>query len=302
MSNAQRTKAYRNSEGMALVLVLLVVAILTAVVVEFSYGVYINTNALYNWQTSQKLSLSARSALKLASEVISENLDRYSYTHPDLLKDYNDKVFADSQGSVSVRVDDEGGRFNLNTLIFPNGTLNTDAYDSFSRLLKALKLDPVIADRVADWIDPDPEPRAGDSEVNAKNSPLDSVDELLLIKGIDRASYERLLPYVTIYGSGLININCAEVPVLMSLSDSIDNEMAQRIVSYRANNPFERADNILKVAGFETIGQSLMGRISVKSSVFRILATARSGDIRRTIESVLEMSYGSPFVRYWREL
>src|SRR5512139_1596351 len=44
-----------DQSGMALVLVLMIVALITAMVVEFAYGVYVNTNALNNWQTSQKL-------------------------------------------------------------------------------------------------------------------------------------------------------------------------------------------------------------------------------------------------------
>ena len=68
-------------------------------------------------------------------------------------------------------------------------------------MLKALNLKADIADRIVDWIDPDAEPRLRDSENSAKNGYLDSIDELLLIPGIDRESYERLVPYVTIYGS-----------------------------------------------------------------------------------------------------
>ena len=51
--------AGRDNRGMALVLTLLVVAILSGMVVEFAYGVYISTNALHNWQTAQRLSLAA---------------------------------------------------------------------------------------------------------------------------------------------------------------------------------------------------------------------------------------------------
>ncbi len=291
-----------DSGGMALIITLVILTLLTALVVEFAYGVYINTNALNNWQESQRLSLTARSALRLASGVISGNIDNYSYTHPDLLKDYNGRALALSRDIATVYIEDESAKFNLNSLVYPNGMLNKSAYDSFVRLLTDLRLDPDIAPRVADWIDPDAEEKTAGSELKAKNGYLDSVDELLLVRGIDRASYDRVAPYVTIYGNGLVNVNCADVPVLMSLSESIDKETAERIVSYRENTPFERPENILKVAGLETAGASLMGRITVKGTVFHITSVAQAGPIKRVIESVLEISGRAGIVKYWREI
>ncbi len=290
------------SEGMALILTLMVLTLLTAMVVEFAYGVYINTNALYNWKESQRLSLTAKSALRLAGRAISDNLNRYSYTHPVLLKDYNGRAFPVFQDTATVNIEDESAKFNVNSLVFPNGMLNEIAYASFVRLLTNLQLDPDIAKRVADWIDPDSVERIAGSELKAKNGYLDSVDELLLIRGIDRASYDRLAPYVTIYGNGLINVNCADVPVLMSLSESIDKETAERLVRYREDMPFERAEAILKVAGLETAGTALMGHITVKGTVFHITSVAQAGSIKRVIEGVLEMSGSTPVVKYWREI
>lgn len=291
-----------NSRGMALVLTLMVLALLTAMVVEFSYGVYINTNALYNWQTSQRLSLVARSGVKLASMAISENDMQYPYTYPGILEISHENPFEDFEGMISSRIEDENSKFNINSMVYSNGRLNEKAYHSFIRLLNVLGLDPGIADRVVDWIDPDKEPRVPDSENGSKNAHLDSVDEILLIPGIDRRSFDRLLPHITIYGSGLININGAETPVLLSLSDSIDEGMAKRIVQYREIVPFEKAEDILKVAGFETLGQSLMGHITVKGTAFRVISTATEGDIKRMIEGILEITGGSPTVRYWREI
>jgi hypothetical protein len=66
--------------------------------------------------------------------------------------------------------------------------------------------------------------------------------------------------------------------------------------------PFERAQDILKVAGFETIGQTLMGRITVQGTTFRIISTAREGDIKRIIESVVEKPNESAMIFYWKEI
>ncbi|MFO0753333.1 MAG: type II secretion system minor pseudopilin GspK [Thermodesulfovibrionales bacterium] len=292
---------FSDAGGMALVLTLLVVAVITAMVVEFSYGVYISTSSLHNWQTAQRLSLLGKSVINLAAEMLSDTNRRLSYTYPGVLEFPTAEPVRGFNGSAVIRIEDENAKFNLNTLVYANGLLNENAYQSFLRLLAALQLDPAIADRLADWIDPDTEPRRRDSEEKAKNGFLDSVDELLLIPGIDRKSYEALLPYVTLYGNGLININGADIPVLMSLSDSIDREMAGRIVQYRGHTPFEKTENIVKVAGFETVGTSLMGRITVKGSAFSVVSTAASGGIRNSIQCVLDMSGSRPVVKYWKE-
>jgi general secretion pathway protein K len=293
----------RNADGMALVLTLMVVAIITAMVVEFAYGVYTNTTSLSNWQTSQQLSLAARSTVKLAARLIAEKAQQ---TGTNGTFEISQAVpFGDLDTTVTLSIEDENAKFNLNSLIQPIGTLDTGKYAQFVKLLQALKLPTTIADRVADWTDPDSEPRLADSEKGAKNAYLDSVDELLLIPGIDRKTYEQLLPYVTIYGSastgGLININDAGVPVLMSLP-YVDEQMAERVVEYRNVTPFTPNSGIGNVLGFENLVLPLQNYITTGRSVFHVTATAESGGIKRTIDSVLEVSGISATVRYWKEM
>ncbi len=284
--------------GMALVLVLMIVALITAMVVEFAYGVYVNTNALHNWQTSQKLSLTAKSATTLASRLISANmLEQYKTKS---VFDISQKIpFEDIDGIITLRIEDENAKFNLNSLKHPDG------YDFFVRLLRILDLNPDIANIVSYWINSSTENRPQNAgNIQPKNAYLDSIDELLLIPGIDRQSYDKLLPYVTIFGSGeglfLININTADVPVLMSLSDAITRDMAENVITYRQLIPFTDKSQIQNVAGFESgsVSNPLMGHIVKDSSAFHIIATAESGGIRRIVESVLQGGR----VRYWKEM
>lgn len=298
----------RNADGMALVLTLMIVAIITAMVVEFAYGVYTNTTSLANWQTSQQLSLAARSAVRLAAKMIAE---KEQEKETNGIMEISQKVaFGDLDTTLTLVIEDENAKFNLNSLIQPNGTLDTGRYAQFVKLLDALKLPTVVADRVADWTDTDSEPRLADSERGAKNAYLDSTDELLLIPGIDRKTYERLLPYVTIYGTGyaqdgytlgVININDASLPVLMSLP-GVDEQMAERVIEYRKITPFAQTGNIGNVSGFESLVMPLGSYITTGRSVFHVTATAESGGVRRTIDSVLQVAGVSAVVRYWKEM
>lgn len=289
----------RNQKGLALVLTLLAVVLITAMVVEFSYGVYTGTNMLYNWRDAQRLSLMARSGVSVSANFLMNLLETQEFSYPGFIEMPVENPFEDFHGVILVRIEDENAKFNLNTIVFANGLLNETAYLTFQRLLKALSLNEKIADRVADWIDPDREQRIRDSEAGARNAPLLSTDELSLIPGIEKDEYASLLPYVTVFGDGFVNLNGAEKPVLKSLHPEITDDLAARVVEYRRIKPFEQREDILKVAGFETtIGQALMGRIAVQGTSFTIRANAESDGIKRIIESVVDSS-GS--VRYWKE-
>lgn len=297
----------KNERGMILVVTLAILAILTALVVEFSYGVYTAQTALNNWKESQKLSLVANSAISLAVKTISDKAGTYSFTYITNVDIPAINILSDFQGKSYIRVEDENSKFNINSIVLPNGRINQEAFKSFKRLLDYLRLDKDIADKIADWIDRDNEPRITGGEDGAKNAYLNSVDELLLIKGLEKKTYERLSPFLTVYGIGkieseLVNINTIDIPVLVSLSDDITSEMAQRVVSHRSLTPFENITDIVKVAGFEgPAGQSVMGRITVKSTNFRLISFAEENKIKRVIESVVEVTEGSQIIRFWRE-
>jgi len=291
-------KYLRTQNGIALIVTLLALALITAMVVEFAYGVYTGTNNLYNWRDSQRLSVMARSGVNVSARFLSDWLNTQKYTI-GFVEMPIENPFEDFNGIITVRIEDENSKFNVNTIINRRGEKDTYGYDSFVRLLGALPLDKKIADRVLDWIDNDSIANLPDSETNAKNLPFVSVDEMLLINGITRKDYDTLMPYVTVFGDGKININGAEKPVLRSLS-GISDVLAQTVIDYRKNTPFDGTEKILKVSGFEDqLGQSLMGYITVKGGAFYISSIAQSSGVKRIIETVLNTDKEK--IEYWKE-
>ncbi|MBU4036878.1 MAG: type II secretion system minor pseudopilin GspK [Proteobacteria bacterium] len=303
-----------SNKGMALVLTIMILAIMTTMVVEFIHEVYSTNASLNNWRVSRQLSLAAKSGITIAKKIISDNQSRYAYTYPGKYELPLGNIFAEaaeaadgSGGKVLIRVEDENGKFNLNSTVWPNGTTNEASIDLFKRLLKNIGLDEQIAYRVADWIDSDSESRMGGSEKGAKNAYMDSIDELTLMYGVDFRTYEALKPFVTVYGvdgisSHLININSASLPVILAFNAEITEQLAERIIKYRDLEPLERASDLVKIAGFEgSLGQSLMGMIVVKAVNLRITSLAEDDKIKRIIECVVE-NYGGMFItKYWRE-
>jgi general secretion pathway protein K len=293
-------KCLNNQNGIALIVTLLAVAMITAMVVEFAYGVYTGTNNLYNWRDSQRLSVMARSGVNVSARFLSDWLNKQKYTI-GFVEMPIENPFEDFNGIITVRIEDENSKFNVNTIINQRGEKDTYGYDSFVRLLGALPLDKKIADRVLDWIDKDSIANLPDSETNAKNLPFVSVDEMLLINGITRKDYDTLMPYVTVFGDGKININGAEKPVLRSLP-GISDVLAQTVIDYRKNTPFDGTEKILKVSGFEgPVGQSLMGYITVRGGAFYVSSIAQSGGVKRIIETTFLMSESTSEIEYWKE-
>jgi general secretion pathway protein K len=307
LSNKPRMFFPKDQSGIALVVTLLALVLITALVVEFSYGVYTSTNALYNWRDSQRLSIMARSGVNVSARFMSDLLDTYSYSYPGSLELPVENPFEDFEGVIIVRIEDETAKFNVNSLIRDNGTFNEHAYRSLKRLLEVLSLPDEIADRIADWIDRDSEARISGSETAANNSALLSTDEILLIRGIRREDYDTLLPYITVYGNrntSVLNINGADVPVLMSILDTgrgdfpITEELAKRITTYRESLPFEDIGQFNSFAGTSLSSN----QITVKGDNFSIMSTASSGGVMRVIETVLaKRSLAPPVVTYWKE-
>lgn len=87
-------------------------------------------------------------------------------------------------------VTDESSHININALmqIDPSGKILHDA------LMKLPNMTEDVADAIVDWVDPDDDPRANGAEdqyysgllpsYRCKNGPLDSLEELLLVRGV----------------------------------------------------------------------------------------------------------------------
>ncbi|MEF9426569.1 MAG: general secretion pathway protein GspK [Candidatus Mariimomonas ferrooxydans] len=201
---------------------------------------------------------------------------------------------------LTIKIEEESSKFNINSIIYQNGLTNDKALSSLKKLFQYLNINLNLALAIADWIDPDHEPRLRDSELNTKNTYLWSVDELRLIEGIEKETLETIRPFITVYGEGSsrININTAKLPVIVSLHDDMTETLAERIIYYRESTPFENTAHVQRVSGMETIGQSLIGRINVKSSNFRVISTATVNEITRITESIIDSAIK---VQYWRE-
>ncbi|MBF0565653.1 MAG: type II secretion system minor pseudopilin GspK [Nitrospirae bacterium] len=292
---------FGGQRGSALILTLLVTSLLVVMVVEFAYKVYVSANSLYEFRDGQELSVLAASGIDLGIRYIDGYVATARYTELDKTTIPFGKVSENADDTLSISVGDENARFNVNTIVYPNGTLNQPAFDSFQRLLRRFSIDESVALYIADWIDRDSEERVAGSEKSAKNSPLFSIDELLLVSHVKKEDYKKLAPFVTVYGSGLVNVNTALPEVLECLSPDIDEALANRIVQYRKSLPFDMTSSLLNVPGMEQTGKTLLGRITVKSDAFTIISSASLNGLTKDVAATVIIYGTNGQIKYWKE-
>ena len=154
------------------------------------------------------------------------------------------------QGQIWGEIEDLTGRFNVNNLVDTNGEFVPKYVDQYRRLLQALGLDERLVDATVDWLDTDQAERLPDGAEDPMYSSLipayrtadrriSNVTELAAVNGMDRASFEILLPHVTaLPDTTPLNVNTATAAVLMSLNDNIDLGTADGLVELRQDGGF----------------------------------------------------------------
>lgn len=110
----------------------------------------------------------------------------------------------------------------------------------------------------------------------AKDAPFDILDEVVLVKGMDMGTFDRLKSYITIYGSGKVNINTASREVLLSLG--LNRLLADKILFFLHGEdriPYTQDDNV-----FETVAE-ILPKVSQSSPLSDSEAALFSGIIDR---------------------
>ena len=234
MTTAVRSTGVRGERGVALIVVLLLLGLLLTIVAEFAQAMRLEAVTALNFRSVVSETWLAQAAYQRAlaevlPEAIGHELDlsgalvfRRSRIGTPAPPERLDVLIG--PGRLSYRVTDENARMNLNRL----------SRDVLDRLLQELDVEKterdVILDSIQDWRDPNEEHRLNGAESEyylgltppnrSKNADFDSVDELLQVRGVTRAilygrdKFPGLAEFLTVFGTGAINVNTASPVVL----------------------------------------------------------------------------------------
>ena len=285
----------RAQRGVALITAVMIVAIAAAVAAKIAFAHQLWFRQMENVGDRGATDLLRRGALHWASVALLEDAAQNSIDHLGEPWAQGLPTLPVDGGAIHVSVEDAQGRFNLNNLLQNNGQPSTADFQIFQRLLVSLKLDPLLANALLDWMDPDSNVTSpgGAEDVDylalktpyrAANQPLTSVDELRLVRGFDSKTMQALLPYVTVLPPGVrttININTAS-PALLAALANLDLAWAERVAENRRNKPM---NNVSDLASLLPAGSQLPNALaSVKTDFFLItLDTSIGRHQRRTV-------------------
>ena len=296
--------------GYVIFAVLIVVVVLSLVAYRFADSMTGEYRAGVRANDDAQVKLAAISGLHYAAAVLAdrttfyEELDGNPFDNADIFEEFDVPVAggptnASKQACFSIRcvavndagayeqrfgVIDEGGKLNINSLIAldPTGELLYAAL----MLLPGMTDHPDVADAIVDWVDADDTQRASGAEssyylslspaYNAKNGPMNSLEELLLVKGMtpyllyggdtnrngiqddgETDATRGLSDYLTVYGRELnvdmtgtarIYLNGEPDTMLQQLIPAVGEEMATYIAATKLFTPKQVTTSTTTVA------------------------------------------------------
>lgn len=304
------TDVLRKSEkGVALILTLLITAILVTIIVEVNYSTQVNMRISGNFRDDLQASYLAKSGVNIAISYLKydgQNTETDNLTE-DWAKSYPPLPIG--EGFVNVMIEDENGKIHVNGAVKENGEVDQFIYDALSRLFQREEVDIGILNSIIDWIDPndDPLPEGAedsyygslDPPYECKDGPLDTLSELLMIKGVTDEVYGKISKYLTIYSDAKVNINTAGKDVLVCLDDEIDEGIAEGIIQYREEKPFDTKDELKEVLEDEVYAR-IQSIIDVKSNAFSVVSIGRVKRVEKVVRAVIDREGGKISYRYWR--
>ncbi len=295
----------RDERGFALIAVLLVLALLGIVGAEFAYSMRLEASAMRSWRDSLAAAHLAEAGVEQALRELSDDFAVVGLADDGLLTLYTNTGVPLPHlprtrvrlgpGEFSYRITDEQARVNVNTA----------SADRLERLLQCLGIDKTvrdpIIDSILDWIDSNDEHRMNGAESDdyylklptpyrARNGPLESLSELLQIKGVTPAIFEGtgggpgLAEVLTARRARLERYNLNTVAPLVLCGLGIAEAQISEILQHRHEAPYLTPPTTMPAGtGF-----------GVTSELFRIEAEGLiDGRPRASVTAIVQKRPGS---------
>jgi general secretion pathway protein K len=291
----------KNSRGVALIMVVWIITILTVVVLEFSFAMRTEVNITKNFKEELELYAIAHGGVQQAiAELILKHDPRVQQLRKTLkteevnpekkewVADGRPYALRFDQGECELRIMSESGKININTI----------SEMTLRKLIGNLGLEgekrDAVVDSILDWRDPDDLYRINGAEndyyqslkepYRCKNANLDSVQELLLVKGVTpdlfygrrgpkegeegtKASDIGLKDIFSVYAAGeQVDVNSASLPVLR-VALGLPSEVAKAILKGREEKGFQHQQDLLqRVPELSPLIAQISGRLVFSST------------------------------------
>lgn len=346
----QTVKKRDSERGIVLLLVIIIISILTIVVGDMIYFTHIDTEISANMKDEIKARYIAKSGIHVAAGTMkAQALEELTDLATTLNKGTDNSegywaiivpYFPVGEGGVAVTVIDERSKVNLNSLISQSSNrVDHQVLTELRELFRFLEVDESKSERfiasLINWLDTSLTGATNDQEsegadggfysslvepYSIKDGPLDSVQEIRMIDGMDYEFFNKIRDYVTIYPRDKkINFSTAPKVVIMaaikgaavsaidiknqpggslgkdgnegeenSVTDDIAEQIADEIIEARNDDPIisqKKARDIAKeVDSTAQISAGLVGVVhsTGKSDIFSVKAVGSLGEVNPT--------------------
>lgn len=337
--------------GSALIVAIWVLLLLSILVGSFAYEAHLESRVTSYYRKRTRAEYLAKSGLVVARMLMARSGEVDEDDEPDpkdrwfeaalRLKKGALRGLVETLGDGTIILDivPEPARRNINKLDGGENENEAEVEANLERILEvggiAEEMWADYIDPFMDWIDKDDNSRgevaetedyysALDKPYTAKNGPLDTIEELLLVKNFDRAilyggviepefegdepvTISGIEDLLTTYGDGKVNVNASSQRVLMTLPE-VDELVAGAILEERdgvasegteqEGQPFESPDDFCSRLD---LSAAVKKYITTESGIYRVTSTGESGGVRRTVWGIVEFTGGTMRILRWRE-
>lgn len=337
---------YKNNKGSILLFALWVLAFLTIFAVQIGLSIRAKISLISRIEQRSQLHYLAQAGIKKAISALRLDLQQNSGTYTvdsKLFRHNNSSEFsAQKMGSgvfevsYEERNSEESGGGKYFGLIDEERkiNLNTAEPEEIRRIIKqALLCDDdkatELTEAIIDWREYGVSKPNGfysddyyanlEDPYTPKDYEFESLDELLLVEGIDQDAYQKLLAFVTIFGQGQVNINTASIEVLIALG--LDEVVAGKLIAVRSGNDgfestfddfifyktFDIASTVKSFVGLtnEQIKQidylNARGKITTSSFYYFIRSAAYLDNSHSQLTALAVYNTRENRIEYWRE-
>ncbi len=311
-----------NTNGYILLIVLIISAFLVSFTSDFFFQTSIYISSLKRARANLECEYTGLSGLEIAKAII--EIDRLGMSTgflPNLNNNRNIDSYMDIwaldfpefpilDGTVKISIEDENSKININALISEFAP-STKYYGILQRFFVNMGLPMDIADAIIDWVDPDDSrfPYGAESSgyyqtlsppYKAKNAPADSIDELLLVKGITPEIYYGLGGGNYGLEKNLVEHNKGDVTLP---EEKLEDLNAQPVNgSEDDNEPItagkekdRRLDKYLRVYGEWMKYPDESSRININTASYRVLISLTDEISEETVQEIIKKRNLEPF-------
>jgi general secretion pathway protein K len=302
------TRQRRRERGVALITAVLIVALATILAVNVFFRGFLDQRrsaTLFALDQAYEVALGAEAwaADFLRRDQQESETDHYGEAWAQPLP----PLPLDDGGTVEGRLEDMQGRFNLNSLVFADGTTNDDAVQRLERILAMLEIEPGFATAIADWVDEDAQPGFPDGAEDtvytslspphrAANMPITRASEIMVLDGFGPERYAKLRPFITALPVGTkLNVCTAPGIVLDALSET-EREFSlspEDLAKRRSEACFPTLEDMNNRLGDEEYNK-VKNSLTESSNYFRANVWVTIGTTQFTLYSLLNRGDQGP--------